>query len=95
MAVEGGRGQATAPNVRAAALKSILPEVRWKEEGKSRLGRAEAGAAESGDSGVLTGGQGQKGRGGKGQAGASGARHAFPIWRVGGGLTPENMLFMV
>ena len=57
-------------------MKSILPEVRTKEEGKSRRGRVEAGAAESGDSGVRTGGQGRTGKGGKGQAGASGARHA-------------------
>ena len=34
MAVEGGPGQPSAPNVPAAALKSILPEVRRQEEGK-------------------------------------------------------------
>ena len=76
MALEGGPGQPEAPNVPAAAMKSILPEVRRKEEGKSRRGRAEAGAAESGDSGVRTGGQARTGKGGKGQAGASGAPHA-------------------
>ena len=75
MAVEGGPGQPAAPNVPAAAMKSILPEVRRKEEGKSKRGRAEAGAAESGDSGVRTKGQGRTGKGEKGQAGASGARH--------------------
>ena len=57
-------------------MKSILLEVRRKEEGESRRGRAEAGAAESGDNGVRMGGQGQTGKGGQGQAGASGARHA-------------------
>ena len=34
MAVRGGRGQPSAPNVLAAAMKSILPEVRRQEEGK-------------------------------------------------------------
>ena len=34
MAVGGGRGQLSAPNVPAAAMKSILPEVRRQEEGK-------------------------------------------------------------
>ena len=34
MAVEGGPGQPSAPNVPAAAMKSILPEVRRQEEGK-------------------------------------------------------------
>ena len=76
MAVEGGKGQLTAPNVPAAAMKSILPEVQRKEEGKSRRGRAGAGAAEGGDSGVRTGGREQTGKEGKGQAGASGARQA-------------------
>ena len=38
MAVEGRQQQPTAPNVPAAAMKSILPEVRMKEEGKSRRG---------------------------------------------------------
>ena len=36
MPLEGGQGQPTAPNVPAAAMKSILPEARTKEEGKSR-----------------------------------------------------------
>ena len=76
MAVEGGPGQPAAPNVPAAAMKSILPEVRGKEEGKGRRGQPAAGAAESGDSTVRAGGQGPSGKGGKGQAGASGARHA-------------------
>ena len=34
MAVEGGPGQPLGPNVPAAAMKSILPEVRRQEEGK-------------------------------------------------------------
>ena len=34
MAVERVPGQPAAPNVPAAAMKSILPEVRRKEEGK-------------------------------------------------------------
>ena len=76
MAVEGAPGQPAAHNVPAAAMKSILLEVRRREEGKSRRGLAEAEAAESGDSRVRTGGQGRTGKGGKGQAGASGAEHA-------------------
>ena len=52
VAVEGGPGQPAAPNVPAAAMKSVLPEVPRKEEGKSRQGRADAGAADSADSGV-------------------------------------------
>ena len=75
MAAEGGPGQPAAPNLPAAAMKSILPEVQRKEEGKGRRGRPAAGSAESGDSSVRTGGQGRTGKGGKGQAGASGARH--------------------
>ena len=76
MAVEAGPGQPAAPNVPAAAMKSILLEVQRKKEGKSRQGRAEAGVAEGGHSGVQAGRQGRTGKGGKGQDGASGARHA-------------------
>ena len=43
MAVEGGQGQPRAPNVPAAAMKSILPEVLRKEEVKGRRGRAGKG----------------------------------------------------
>ena len=68
----GAEGQPTAPNVPAAAMKSILPEVRRVEGGKSRQGRAGAGAAEGRDSGVRTGGRELTGKGGKGQAGESG-----------------------
>ena len=45
-------------------------------EDKSRRGRAGAGAAEVGGSGVRTGGQEQTGKGAKGQAGVSGASRA-------------------
>ena len=76
MAVEGGPGQQSAPNVPAAAMKSILPEVRRQEKGKGGSGRLEAGAAGSGDSNVSTGGRGRTSKGGKGQAGTSGAVHA-------------------
>ena len=76
MAVEGGPGQPSAPNVPAAAMKSILPEVRRQEEGKGRRGQLEAGAAGSGDSSVSTGGRGRTGKGGKGEAGTTGAVHA-------------------
>ena len=76
MAVEGGPGQPSAPNVPAAAMKSILPELRRQEEGKGGRGQPEAGAAGSGDSSVSAGGKGQTGQGGKGQAGTSGAVHA-------------------
>ena len=69
MAVEGGPGQLSAPNLPAAAMKSILPEVRRQEEGKGGRGQLEAGAAGSGDSSVSAGGRGRTGKGGKGQAG--------------------------
>ena len=73
MAVEGAPGQLTAPNVPAAAMKSILPEVRRQEEGKAGRGRPAAGAPGRGDSSVRTTGRGRTGKGGKGQAGTSGA----------------------
>ena len=76
MAVDGGPGQPWAPNVPAAAMKSIRPEVRRQEEGKGGRGQLEAGAAGSGDSSVSTGGRGRTGKGGKGQAGTLGAVHA-------------------
>ena len=76
MAVEGGLGQPSAPNVLAAAMKSILPEVRRQEQGKGGRGQLEAGAAGSGDSSVSAGGRGRTGKGGKGQVGTSGAVHA-------------------
>ena len=76
MAVEGGQGQPMAPNEPPAAMKSILPEVQRKEEGKCRRGRTGAGTAEGRDSRVRTGGGEHTGKGGQGQAGASGARQA-------------------
>ena len=76
MAVEGGPGQPTAPNVLAAAMKSILPEMQRKEEDKGRQGQPAAGAAEGGEGSVRTGGRGRTGKRGKGQARTSGARHA-------------------
>ena len=76
MAVEGGPGQPSAPNVPAAAMKSILPEVRRQEEGKGGRGQLEAGAAGSGDSSVSTGRRGRTGKGRKGQAGTTGAVQA-------------------
>ena len=76
MTVEGGTGQPLAPNVPAAAMKSILPEVRRQEEGKGGRGQLETGAAGSGDSSVSTGGRGWTGKGGEGRAGTSGAVHA-------------------
>ena len=76
MAVEGGPRQPSALNVPAAAMKSILPEVRRQEEGKGGRGQPQAGAAGSGDSNVGAGGKGRTGKGGKGQAGTSGAVHA-------------------
>ena len=45
IALEGGPGQLSAPNVTAAAMKSILQEVRRQEEGKGGRGQLEAGAA--------------------------------------------------
>ena len=47
MTVEGGPGQPSAPNVPAAAMKSIPPEVQRQEEGKGGRGQLEAGAAGS------------------------------------------------
>ena len=76
MVVDGCPGQPTAPSVPAAAMKSIRPELRRREEDKGRRGQPAAGAAGSGDSSVRTGGRGGTGKGGKRQAGTSGARHA-------------------
>ena len=76
MAGEGGLGQPSAPNVPAAAMKSILLEVQRQEEGKGGRGQLEAGAAGSGDSSVSTGGKGRTDKKGKGQAGTTGAVHA-------------------
>ena len=76
MVVQGGPGQPSAPIVPAAAMKSILPEVRRQKEGKGGRGQLEAGAAGSGDSSVSAGGRGRTGKGGKGEAGTSGAVHA-------------------
>ena len=81
IALEGGPGQTSAPNVPAAATKSILPEVRRQEEGKGGRGQLEAGAAGSGDSSVSAGGKGRTGKGGKAQAGKSGAVHAKNTWQ--------------
>ena len=74
--MEGGPGQLSAPNVLAAAMKSILPEVRGQKEGKGGRGQPEAGAAKRGDSSVSAGERGRTGKGGKGRAGTSGAVHA-------------------
>ena len=76
MAVEGGPGQPSAPNVPAAAMKSILLEVRRQEEGKGRRGQLEEGAARSGYGSVSTGGRGRTGKKRKGQAGTTGAVRA-------------------
>ena len=85
MAAGGGPGQLSAPNVPAAAMKSILLEVRRQEEGQGGRGQLEAGAAGSRDSSVSAGGRGQTGKGGKGQAGTSGAVHAKGHLAVKGG----------
>ena len=76
MEAEGGQRQLTAVNMPAAAMKSISAEVRMKEEGKGRRGPTGTGAAEGGDSGVRTGGEGQTYKGGKVQVGASVAKQA-------------------
>ena len=76
MAMEGGSGQQSAPNVLAAAMRSILGEVRRQVEGKGGRGQPEAGVAGSGDTSVSAGGRRRTGEGGKGQAGTSGAVHA-------------------
>ena len=76
MAMAGSRRQPTAPNVPAGAMKSILPEVRRKEEAKFRIGRTGARAAEGWNSGVRPGGRERTGKGGKGPVGVSGARQA-------------------
>ena len=65
-----------APNVPAAAMKSILPEVRRQEEGNGGRGQLEAGAAGRRDSSVSAGGSGRTGKGGEGQAGTLEAVHA-------------------
>ena len=74
--VEGGPAQPEAPNVAAAAMKSILCEVQRQEEGKGGRGQPAAGAAGSEDSSVPTGGRGRTGKGVKGQAGTPGAGQA-------------------
>ena len=74
--MEGGSGQLLAPNVPAAAMKSILSEVRRLEEGKGGRGQPEAKAAGSGDSSVSAGGRWRTGKGGKAQTGTSGAVQA-------------------
>ena len=76
MAVEGGPGQPSAPNVPAAAMKCILPEVRRQEGSKGGRGQPEARTAGSGDSSVRAGGRVWTSKGGKGQAGTSGAVQA-------------------
>ena len=76
MAVEGGPGQLSAPSVPAAAMKSILPEVRRQKKGKGGRGQPEAGAAGRGVSSVRAGGRGRTSKGRKGQAGTSGAVQA-------------------
>ena len=62
MTVEVGPGQPMAPNVPAAAMKSILLEVRRREEGKGGRGQPAAGAAGSRDSSARTGGRGRTGK---------------------------------
>ena len=52
MASEGGPQQPLAPNVPAAAMKSILPEVWRQEESKGGQGPPESGTAGTGDSSV-------------------------------------------
>ena len=78
MAVKGGQRKQTAPNMPAASMKSILPEVQRKEKCKGSEDQQEAGqgagATEGGDSRVRTGGREQTGKGGKQQVGASGTR---------------------
>ena len=69
--MEGGPGQPMAPNVPAAAMRSILPEVRRQEESKGGRGQPAAGAAGSGDSSVRIRGRGRTSKGGKGLAGTS------------------------
>ena len=62
MAVGGGQRQAAAPNVPAAAMKSILPEVQGKGDGKGGKGRQGGGG--TGESGATwaKGGEGDKNR---------------------------------
>ena len=76
MAMEGGRGQPMVPNVPAAAMQSIPPEVRRRKEDNGGRGQQAASAAGSGESSVHTRGRRQTGKKGKGQAGTSGAKHA-------------------
>ena len=76
MAVEGGQGQPSAPNVPAAAIEPILPELWRQEEGKGGRGQLEAGAAGSGYGSESAGGRGRTGKKRNGQAGTTGAVHA-------------------
>ena len=76
MAVEGGPGEPAAPNVLAAAMKSILLEVRRKEEGKSRRGRAGAEAADEREQRSRHRRTGADRQGRERAGRSSGARHA-------------------
>ena len=60
MVMAGGQRQPAAPNVAAAAMKWILPEVQRKEEGKGGQGRPGTGGTGHGGTGESTGGQGGK-----------------------------------
>ena len=75
MVVAGGQRQSTAPDVLAAAMKSILSAVQRKEEGKGGRGRPGTGVTGHGGTRRHVGGKGRPGTGEKGQAGAPGARH--------------------
>ena len=70
MAVEGGPGQPSAPNVPAAAMKYILLEVRRQEEGKGGRGQLEGldkgGKGQAGTSGAVHAKGHLAGKGGKG-----------------------------
>ena len=66
--------QPTTLYVRAAAMKSILPAVLRKEEGKGGQGRPGTGVTGHVGTGGRTGGQGRQGTGGREQVGTAGAR---------------------
>ena len=85
MVVAGGHRQLAAPNVQAPAMKSILPAVQRKEEGKCGQGRPRTRFQGHVGTGGHTGGRGRPHPGGKGQAGAPGARRTAEHQEGAGG----------
>ena len=83
--VAGGQRQPAAQKVPPASMKSILPAMQRKEEGKGGQGWPGTGVTGHGGAGGHTEGVGRQGTGGKGQGGASGARRTAEYQGGAGG----------